>query len=146
MFVSAGTAMVLAFCLNNSLAQNDAPAPAPAPAPVASSASNMPPPGPKPMPPKRTARPLFSHALADLRMVKAELQHSQDDFDGHKDSAIEACDKTIQELSAILKTMPAPPPPQRAVKRPAGAAPAPAAPPAMAPAAPPAPASSPAQP
>ena len=129
--VAAGIALVLAFSLNNSRAQNDAPAPAPAPS--ASSMSNQPP--PKPTPPKHTLRPLLVHAMSDLRMLKVELQHSQDNFDGHKDSVIASCDKTLLELGVILKTMPAPPPPHRAVTRPTGATPPPAP---AAPAAPPA--------
>jgi hypothetical protein len=50
-------------------------------------------------------------ALNDLRMVKAELQRSQDDFGGHKDSALEACDKAMQELEAVMKAAPPQPSP-----------------------------------
>jgi hypothetical protein len=83
-------------------------------------------------------------ALNDLRMVKAELQRSQDDFGGHKDSALEACDKAMLELEAVMKasqqTSPQPnpqlpgggtPPPPSVRMAPPAAAPTPAAPPAQ---------------
>jgi hypothetical protein len=49
----------------------------------------------------------------DLKQVKLALQGAQEDFGGHKDSAIAACDKALEELDAVMKTMPAPAPPQR---------------------------------
>jgi hypothetical protein len=80
-------------------------------------------------------------ALADLKQVKMSLQGAQEDFGGHKDSAIAACDKALEELDAVLKAMPAPIPPQRPgvppgaqfqqrlnPQPPAGVAPSPAAP------------------
>jgi hypothetical protein len=54
-------------------------------------------------------------AQADLKQVKMALQGSQDDFGGHKESAIAACEKALEELDAVMKAMPQPtPPPQRA--------------------------------
>jgi hypothetical protein len=81
-------------------------------------------------------------ALNDLRMVKTELQRSQDDFGGHKDSAIEACDKAMLELEAVMKASPPLPSPVQNPQLPTGAVP----PPPSAPAAPPAPVAPPAQP
>jgi hypothetical protein len=134
MLVAAGIALILAFSLNNSQAQNDAPPPGPGPAPRQ--------PGPVPdgtnqpqfqrMPPPRFGRqrPVFGRALADLKMAKMELQHAQGDLGGHKDSAMEACDKAIQELAAVMKSLPQPPPAQRPIQ-PAGGTPQPGSPPGV---------------
>jgi hypothetical protein len=88
------------------------------------------------MPPRpRQPRIFVQRAVADLRQVKMVLQNSQEDFGGHKESAIEACDKALAELEAVMKAIPQPTPPQRpapppAVSNPPSAAPAqPAAPP-----------------
>ena len=157
MLVAAGIALVLAFSLNYSKAQNDAPAPGPAPAtnqspgpanafqtsPNRFGADNLnQPPGTSPAgsnqpqlrrfptPRFRQARPVFARTLGDLRMVKMELQHFQGDLGGHKDSAIEACDKAIQELAEVMKALPPLPSPQRPMQAPSGAPPPQAAPPA----------------
>jgi hypothetical protein len=167
--VAAGTALVLAFSLNNSSAQNDASAPGPATAtnqaprppnaspgiPTRFAADNPnQPPGPagadtnspllRRLPPGRfrQGHPLFSRALGDLRAVKMELQREQGDLGGHKDSAIEACDKAMQELAEVMKALPPPPSPRRLMPPPSGAA----LPPGSPPAAPPAPAAPPGQP
>src|ERR1700733_16139740 len=109
MIMAAGTALVLALSLNNSQAQNDAPAPAPVPAapsvqPVAPVPGQPPSLGPRPMPPRmRQPRMAVQMALRDLRQVKMVLQGSQEDFGGHKDTAIEACDKATAELEEIMK-------------------------------------------
>ncbi len=151
--IAGGIALVLAFGLNDSRAQNDAPAPTPAlvtnqPAPATSTfqnnltrippdKSNQPPgavpgvPGPtqfQRMPPARfrQTHPVFNRAVGDLRMVKMELEHSQGDLGGHKDSAIEACDKAIQELTAVIKALPQPPPAQQPGQPPSGGLPTPA--------------------
>jgi hypothetical protein len=147
MLVAAGVALVLAFSLNNSWSQNDPPAPevaqatAPSPAPAPAFQNN---PGSNqfqrmPPPRFRQGRPAFARTLSDLRMMKTELQHLQGDFGGHKESAIEACDKAMQELAAVMKSLPPPPSPQRPIQPPSGATPPPpeSAPPA--PAAPPPP-------
>lgn len=61
--------------------------------------------------PLRTSVPMAVRSLQD---VKRGLQASQDDMSGHKQSAIDACDKALEELQAIMKVLPAPqPPPQR---------------------------------
>jgi hypothetical protein len=60
----------------------------------------------------------ITRALNDLRMVKADLQRSQDDYGGHKDSAIAACDKAMEELDAVIKAMPPMPAPQRIPQQP----------------------------
>jgi hypothetical protein len=67
-----------------------------------------------PMPPRaRQPRMFVQRALGDLKQVKMALQGSQEDFGGHKDSAIAACDKALEELDAVMKAMPHPTPPQR---------------------------------
>ena len=133
MIVAAGIALVLAFALKDSRAQNDAPAPGPAPATNQSpGAGNGSPniinhatadypnqtPGPAaggtnqpqfrrpPLPGFRQTRPVFARTLGDLRAVKMELQRTQGDLGGHKDSAIEACDKAMQELAEVMKALP----------------------------------------
>jgi hypothetical protein len=173
MIVAAGIALVLAFSPNNSRAQNDAPAPGPALATNQSvqpanlnqpnanraapdNANQAPGPGPAgPNPPQfqrmppprfRQPRPVYSRAVSDLRAVKMELQRAQGDLGGHKDSAIEACDKAMQELLAVMKALPPLPSPERPQQPPPGATPLPAAPQAAPPATAPAPAAPPAQP
>jgi hypothetical protein len=174
MLVAAGIALVLAFSLNTSRAQNDAPPPGPAPAtnqPLAPANAfqnglnhfaadnpNQPPPGAFPagsnqpqmqrLPPPRFRQPrtIYARTLSDLRAVKIELQHSPDDLGGHKDSAIEACDKAILELTAVMKALPPPPSPQRPMPPPGGPLPSPAAPQVAPPATPPAAAAPPAPP
>jgi hypothetical protein len=153
MMMAAGTALVLAFFLNQSMGQDNPATPAP---PPTSPAAQPPAPGPGPrpqMPPRiRQPRIFVQRALADLRQVKMALQGSQEDYGGHKDSALAACDKATQELEEIMKAMPKPmPPPQRTAQPPGnplapppppGANPPPApvpAPPSAPPGAPPQP-------
>jgi len=121
--IVAGITLVLAFCLNNSQAQTtNAPAPGPAPgAPMPVQ------PGQRfPSPKMNQPRQFIMRTLSDLRNVKIQLQRSQDDYGGHKDPAIEACDKAMLELDAILKTLPPLPSPRQAPQPGAGAAPQPA--------------------
>jgi hypothetical protein len=40
-----------------------------------------------------------------LRRAKAELERSKEDFDGHRETAIDACDKALQELEAVQKSV-----------------------------------------
>jgi hypothetical protein len=135
---TAGTALVLALFLNSSQAQNDAPAPAPTAPSAAPAPGQQPMPGPRPLPPRaRQPRIFVQRAVADLRQVKMVLQNSQEDFAGHKESAIEACDKALAELEAVMKAIPQPTPPQRPAQPPAVSNPPPAAP--AQPAAPPQP-------
>ena len=140
--IVAGIALVLAFCLNNTQAQTTNNAPAPGPAGLVPA----PPPGQRPPPRPRPPHLFITRALSDLRMVKAELQRSQDDFGGHKNYALEACDKAALELEAVMKTLPAPPSPQRVPQPPGGTAPPPSSVPVPPPTAPSAPAAPPAQP
>jgi hypothetical protein len=167
--VTAATALVLAFSLNNARAQADAapaalaPVTNAAPAPGSTFQNNLTRlpagdsnqqggalPGPQQfqrMPPTRFRQPhqAYNRALGDLRMVKMELEHADGDLGGHKASAIEACDKAIQELTAVEKSLPTPPSPRQPGLPPNGQAPTPtplrAAPPspAAAPGAPPQP-------
>jgi hypothetical protein len=138
--IAAGISLVLAFCLSNSQAQTtnvSQPAPAPvgpAPPPV----QKFPPPRPN------QPRPIFLRTMNDLRMVRAQLQRSPDDYGGHKDSAIEACDKALQELEAIMKSSMPQPSTQKKPQPADGSAPPPP-PLRIAPSAP-APATQPAQP
>ena len=74
-------------------------------------------------------------SIGALDRVIMDLKHSDKDFDGHKDSAIDACTKAREELMAVAKSAGIPiPPPRMPGQRPMGvpppgaAAPAPAAP------------------
>jgi hypothetical protein len=128
--IVAGIGLVLAFTQKNIQAQTtNVPVPGPAPLLVA------PPPGTRPpMPRFRQGHPFVSRALNDLRVVKMELQHSKEDFGGHKDSAIDACDKAILELQAVMKFSNPPPGLQQIPPPSAGATPAPSGPPVAPPA------------
>jgi len=67
---------------------------------------------------------MCQRAVFDLQRAKAELQRSTNDFEGHRESAITACDTALVELQAVMKSagpqqpmmqrpqMPAPPPQQ----------------------------------
>jgi hypothetical protein len=48
---------------------------------------------------------VYRQASSVLKRAKMELQRATDDFDGHRQSAIEACDKAIQELDAVQKSI-----------------------------------------
>jgi hypothetical protein len=86
--------------LNSLRAQNGPPPGAPPP----SSGQAMPPgmhPGPN------RGRPGSSYAIAimQLRRVKMDLERSKEDYDGHRQTAIDACDKALQELEAVHKSI-----------------------------------------
>ncbi len=152
--VATGITLALASSLNSSWAQNAAPASNPS-APPGSGAQGVPvrfgadPAGqtssPAPtgsnqpfmqrLPPgrMRQGRPVFIRALNALRMAKMELQRTEGDLGGHKQSAIEACDKALQELAEAMKALPTPPPPQRPAPLPPATAPPPGATPAATP-------------
>src|SRR5580658_833088 len=95
MLVTAGIAAVLALFVNNSQAQTNA-------APPPSETIPTPPPmvQPRPFGRGRQAEPIISRAINDLRLAKMQLQRSTNDFDGHKISAMQACDKALEELQA----------------------------------------------
>jgi hypothetical protein len=61
---------------------------------------------------------MYQRTIGMLRQTKAQLERSETDLGGHKQSAMDACDKAIEELTAALKAIPpAPqpaPPPQPA--------------------------------
>jgi hypothetical protein len=98
MLVAAGIALVLAFSLDNSQAQTNA-----APAPPPTVAVAPPKPAMRPQPRFRQPQPVYARAISDLRVAKMQLQRSTNDFEGHKDSAIQACDKAMEELQAVMK-------------------------------------------
>ena len=39
-----------------------------------------------------------------LRRAKLELQHAKDTLNGHQQTAIEACDKAIEELEFVVRS------------------------------------------
>ncbi|HEY3862176.1 MAG TPA: hypothetical protein VGO59_09835 [Verrucomicrobiae bacterium] len=125
--VTAGIALVLALASGNLRAQDNPAGQPVAPPPIAPNPpSNLAQPGqpvapspvprPAPLPPRFRQQPRIyvQRAVSDLRMVKMTLQNDQQDYGGRKESAIAACDKAMQELQEIMKSMPLPtPPPQR---------------------------------
>jgi hypothetical protein len=141
--IMAGIGLMLAFSQNNSQAQTTN-VPVVGPAPIAPSPL---PPGQRfPGPRTRQPRVFIPRVLNDLRMMKAQLQRSQDDFGGHKDSAIEACDKALLELDAVLKASPPLPSPQQTGQPLPGGTVPPPLPLRVAPSVPPAPSVQPAPP
>ena len=84
----------------NSLRAQDQPAPGGPPP-----AGQAPPPGMRPggPPPGFRGRPGASYrqAIGILKRAKADLERSKEDFDGHRQSAMDACDKAMQELQAV---------------------------------------------
>jgi len=148
----AAAAGVLSLGLSSSFAQttNQVPPTGIPPAPGTpgipnSPAAPQPIPG-RPAPPQPGARPpgfprrMPSHmplrnALRALDAAKRDLNAATTDFDGHRQAALDACDKAIAELNEALKHAPEPTPPPTAT--PPGAAPG--TPPPAAPVAPPAP-------
>jgi hypothetical protein len=53
------------------------------------------------------SRFVLQNTIRDLQRVKADLQNAKEDYDGHRDTAIAACDKALEELQAVMKAMPA---------------------------------------
>jgi len=84
----------------NSLRAQDQPTPGGPPP-----SSQTPPPGGRPggPPPGFRGRPGASYrqAIGMLKRVKMDLERSKEDFDGHRQSAMDACDKAVQELEAV---------------------------------------------
>jgi hypothetical protein len=60
------------------------------------------------MPP---AAVVFQRSIIFLKQSKTQLERSDSDFGGHKQSAIAACDKAIEELEAAMKAAPPTPKP-----------------------------------
>jgi len=130
MLIAAGIAMVLAIGLDNPQAQTNA-----APAPPVAGPATAPGPGMRqPGRPRQPQPPVYARAINDLRMAKMQLQRSPGDFEGHKDSAIQACDKAMEELQAVMKIVMAEqqkahtPPPGQAPGQPPATQQTPAAP------------------
>jgi hypothetical protein len=125
LFVIAAVAIALAIPSTTIQAQ-------PTNAPGAMAPGN--PGAPRPNPGAR----LFSvrNSIGSLDRVMADLKRSTNDFDGHRESAIDACAKAKEELLAVAKSAGIPIPPTRmpgqrpmGVPPPAAVAPQPAAPP-----------------
>jgi hypothetical protein len=66
-----------------------------------------PPPNMRPSGPPRGRPPggSYRQAIGVLKRVKADLERSKEDFDGHRQSAMDACDKAIQELEAVQSSV-----------------------------------------
>jgi hypothetical protein len=141
--IVAAIALLLAFGPSRSQAQSTNVS-----QPTPDQTAPVPPPPQKfpPRPRPNQPRPIIMRTMNDLRMVKAQLQRSHEDYGGHKDSAIEACDRALQELEAVMKASMPQPPPQQTSQAPAPGAPAPQPLRIAPPSAPPAPAGQPAQP
>jgi hypothetical protein len=80
----------------------DTPTTTPAPA------VRVPQPGQRPvMPPgfRTRAGGRYQQTIMFLKMSKAELEHATEDFDGHRQSAIDACDKALAELQAVQSSI-----------------------------------------
>ncbi len=43
----------------------------------------------------------YQQTIFFLRNSKSQLEHSTNDFGGHRQAAIDACDKALQELQAV---------------------------------------------
>lgn len=48
---------------------------------------------------------LYHSASGSLTRAKMELERSKEDYDGHRQSAIDACDKAIHELESIQESI-----------------------------------------
>lgn len=93
----------LTFSVNNLRAQNSPP-------------PGGPPPGQQPPPNFRQGGPagmrgrpgpamIYRQASMVLKRAKTELERGTNDYDGHRQSAIEACDKALQEMDAVQKVI-----------------------------------------
>jgi len=124
--LAAGAALVLAFWPGALRAQNTENPP-----PTGQPPTNAPPARRSMMPPRPGHQPpqmVYRRTMIELQMAKRELEHSEDDLGGHKQTALEACDKAMQELEAVLKAMPPGPSPMRGMPPPGGTPPGMAAP------------------
>jgi len=82
--------------VNSLRAQNDTPPPGAPPAGQPPLARQGPPPGFRGRPNMGYHQVIFM-----LKRTKMDLERSTDDNDGHRQTAMEACDKAIQELEAV---------------------------------------------
>ena len=55
-------------------------------------------------------RQSFNQAIVALRRARLDLQNSTNNFNGHQQSALDACDKAIQELETVVQSSGANPP------------------------------------
>lgn len=128
MIAGLACAAALALSLNSLRAQTNA-----APPPAAPSAPAPRQPGAQTMPMRPSTRAMtYQRALVALRQARTELKLSQENLEGHKETAIAACDKAIEELSAVAKLV-GPAPGANRMMPPPGAPPAPATAPEPAP-------------
>jgi hypothetical protein len=100
MLLIAAIAVVgtVTFTLNSLRAQNDAANPG-GPPPM-----QAPPQGPRPGPPPGfRGRPNMGYrqVIIFLKRAKTDLERSKDDYNGHRQTAMDACDKAVQELEAV---------------------------------------------
>jgi hypothetical protein len=82
-------------------AQNDAP-PAGAP-PQGAPPAGQPPQGPRTGFAGPRGRPTMGYrqVIFMLKRTKADLERSKEDYDGHRQTALDAVDKAVQELEAV---------------------------------------------
>lgn len=97
LIIAAVVAGIMLISWNDSRAQQTPP---PAGPPTI---SHGPPGGMRPIPPgfRGRAGARYMQTIMFLKMSKAELQHATEDFDGHRQTAMDACDKAIAELEAV---------------------------------------------
>jgi hypothetical protein len=48
---------------------------------------------------------LYRRTASYLKNAKQQLQRSTEDYNGHRQSAIDACDKAMQELTAVAQSI-----------------------------------------
>jgi len=98
MIVAVALVGAATLTLNPLRAQNDAAQSLPP------AVQNNPTPGPRPLPsPGARVRPgsNYRQVIMILKRTKMDLQRATDDYDGHRQSALDACDKAVQELEAV---------------------------------------------
>lgn len=120
----------------NAPAQTNAAPPPASPQPPSGYPAPQPPMGYPGQPPGRFRGPgafLYQRAINDLTMVKREMLRAPDDLGGHRDSAVAACDKALEELHAVQAIVQARPPRRPPMAPPMAPPSAPAPPPATPP-------------
>jgi hypothetical protein len=104
--IALGTLLGLELSDSNAQTTN-APSPSLAPAPAQPAPGTPPPPRMPPFP-RRPQGPamVFQRTIFSLRQARVQLEKADSDFGGHKQSAIDACDKAMEELAAVMKATP----------------------------------------
>ena len=46
----------------------------------------------------------YRQTIMALRRAKLDLQHAKDTLNGHQQTAIDACDKAIEELECVVRS------------------------------------------